>query len=669
MADGFQPKFVDLVRNYTTNVGTDDFVLGPAVNGFASFTDACAVGDQFYYSAIGIDNPGETEVGRGTLLAGGVIRREPFSGTRTHFKSGTKAVALVAAAEWFAEVDAVRSSGAGMLNVKAFGAAGDSDADRSSGTDDTAAIQAALDAIGARGGGTLFVPDGHYKVSSYLTLPKSVKISMSAGAVIVATHAGGGGASAGENLRNGSVFYSNWPSNGSTPAHIVIEGGMVRCANGANEGAAFYDNCGTFIRLRGVRAYAFKYGFVFDQSELVDVVECDISSAASGGACIWIVNGSSLTAGNQGTFSNRISVKRSQINAAPSVYGILDDGGTTHAFSDNNYNGCLNHIRAAGVLGLTVEGGEFESAAGAPIWLDFLALDGHGVGSCSQAHFDAPVIVPSGTNPCIHIQAAGNLIFSAPFLGNTTSPKIVGTGNAYALYSVGAVNAGGGATFDGKATHHWEVGNTGGAVVQNSNIALAVPTLDVAGEVTAANIGSAAAREESDFLLAVNDLSDIGSGIGAARNLRTAHVLAQSASPVSHTGDTAEVILASVVVPANSMGPNGRLNIEADFSINSSSTAKTLAAKFGGVTLLSVSPNQAVFDLFEARVTNRSAADAQRWAAKRINGSTNATTAAGTSAVDTTQDVTVEITGQLASAADTVTLESFQVILYPGDAA
>ena len=102
MADGFQPKFVDLVRNYTTSVGTDDFVLGPAVNGFGSFTDACADGDQFYYSAIGIDNPGETEVGRGTLLAGGVIGRDPFSGTRTHFKSGTKAVALVAAAEWFA---------------------------------------------------------------------------------------------------------------------------------------------------------------------------------------------------------------------------------------------------------------------------------------------------------------------------------------------------------------------------------------------------------------------------------------------------------------------------------------------------------------------------------------------------------------------------------------
>jgi hypothetical protein len=47
MADGFQPKFADLVRNFTTTTGLDDFVLGPAVNGFASFADACAIGDSF----------------------------------------------------------------------------------------------------------------------------------------------------------------------------------------------------------------------------------------------------------------------------------------------------------------------------------------------------------------------------------------------------------------------------------------------------------------------------------------------------------------------------------------------------------------------------------------------------------------------------------------------
>jgi hypothetical protein len=101
MADPFQPKFVDLVRNTTTTTGTGNFTLGPAVSGYTSFTAACQVGDGFYYSAIGIDKPQEREVGRGTLLAGGQISRDPIGGAKTNFTNGTKSVALIAAAEWY----------------------------------------------------------------------------------------------------------------------------------------------------------------------------------------------------------------------------------------------------------------------------------------------------------------------------------------------------------------------------------------------------------------------------------------------------------------------------------------------------------------------------------------------------------------------------------------
>jgi hypothetical protein len=101
MADPFQPKFVDLVRNTTTTTGTGNFVLGPAVSGYTSFTAACQVGDSFYYSTIGIDKPQEREVGRGTLLSGGIISRDPVSGAKTNFTNGTKSIALIAAAEWY----------------------------------------------------------------------------------------------------------------------------------------------------------------------------------------------------------------------------------------------------------------------------------------------------------------------------------------------------------------------------------------------------------------------------------------------------------------------------------------------------------------------------------------------------------------------------------------
>jgi hypothetical protein len=110
MADPFQPKFVDLVRNYSTTVGTGNFLLGPAVNGYTSFTAACAVGDSFYYAALGVDKPAEREVGRGTLLSGGAISRAPIGGATTNFTSGTKSIALIAAAEWFNSVQAAAAA-------------------------------------------------------------------------------------------------------------------------------------------------------------------------------------------------------------------------------------------------------------------------------------------------------------------------------------------------------------------------------------------------------------------------------------------------------------------------------------------------------------------------------------------------------------------------------
>lgn len=138
MADGFEPRFVDLVRNFTTTQGTGDFALGSAVSGFSSFTSALADGDRFYYSAIGIDNPGEREIGRGTLLSGGKVRREPIGGAATNFSSGTKTVALVVPAEWFAAADQAAARTDDVALAAAYGATGDGVAD------DSAAIADAL---------------------------------------------------------------------------------------------------------------------------------------------------------------------------------------------------------------------------------------------------------------------------------------------------------------------------------------------------------------------------------------------------------------------------------------------------------------------------------------------------------------------------------------------
>jgi hypothetical protein len=59
--------------------------------------------------------------------------------------------------------------GSWVKDVKDFGAKGDSDVNASTGTDDSAAIQAAVAAVEAQGGGVIFFPAGCYKVITPIT--------------------------------------------------------------------------------------------------------------------------------------------------------------------------------------------------------------------------------------------------------------------------------------------------------------------------------------------------------------------------------------------------------------------------------------------------------------------------------------------------------------------
>lgn len=67
-----------------------------------------------------------------------------------------------------ATIDAAKFKGGPHFDVKAYGAAGDGVAD------DTAEIQAAIDACAAAGGGTVYVPPGNYLISGTLNLSSGV---------------------------------------------------------------------------------------------------------------------------------------------------------------------------------------------------------------------------------------------------------------------------------------------------------------------------------------------------------------------------------------------------------------------------------------------------------------------------------------------------------------
>jgi hypothetical protein len=263
----------------------------------------------------------------------------------------------------------------GSINVKWFGAKGDGV------TDDTAAIQAALNTINALGGGTLFFPRGTYIISAYLTLPKNITVKGEGknATIIKATHAGGGGANLGENIRNGTAFYSNWTSNASTWVGIVIRDLSIWNSNAAtSQGAAFYDNCGSGILIDNVETEGFKYSVIFDQTEIGDITDCNFNCTTPNGRCTWFVNGSILRAGNTAGFTNRVGVSRTQLNAGDTTVDLhVSDGGTEHYFGPgNNYNGGRYGLRLAGVGTFQINGGEFEVTGPQSIYCDYIAADG-----------------------------------------------------------------------------------------------------------------------------------------------------------------------------------------------------------------------------------------------------------------------------------------------------
>jgi hypothetical protein len=142
-------------------------------------------------------------------------------------------------------------------------------------------------------------------------------------------------------------------------------------------------------------------------------------------------------------------------------------------------------------------------------------------------------------------------------------------------------------------------------------------------------------------------------------------VLAQSAVSVSHTGDLLEITLATITVPAGAMGANGCVIVEAQFSYPNSANVKTLRIKFGGTTVANTAPTSSLQTNFRSRIQNRNATNSQ--VAVNVGAASygNSTGAIVTSAINTTAAVNITITVQLASAAETVVLESYLVILHP----
>ena len=143
----------------------------------------------------------------------------------------------------------------------------------------------------------------------------------------------------------------------------------------------------------------------------------------------------------------------------------------------------------------------------------------------------------------------------------------------------------------------------------------------------------------------------------------SSRVLAKSGVAVSNTGSTSEFTFATITIPANAIGPNGQVEIIALWSYTNSANAKTVRNRFGGTQINSITATTTANIQSYIRLGNRNAANSQFVSGQGSAGGGfgSSATALGTAAIDTTAAVDITLTGQLASAAETITLESYLV--------
>lgn len=360
---------------------------------------------------------------------------------------------------------------------------------RTSTTDMTGYLQAAINHVENEGGGCLCLPAGTYQVNGSILLKKKVTIEGAGQRGSILLHTG-----------TGNCLESIWDINSSTPVHIAVRSlGIVNNAGGSNTGGGIYERGGTYVELKDLLIENFKYGIILNQSELVDIDLCTIQMQSL--ASIWLVNGYDLTQAAESGYTNRISVTRCQLNGALSESGegycILDDGGVCHAFRDNNYNGSGTHIRAAGVVNLLVSGGEFEAATGDIIHFTSTRRsgvpNGGGVGGCTAVVIENCGLFPTVNNSSVQIDNCEHLTLLGNFFGNANNAAVAavsGMANANKVTEAGSATTNVGPLFDGPgstATRFYSTtaGLFGSATYDPPSLALgasgAIQTMTVTG--------------------------------------------------------------------------------------------------------------------------------------------------------------------------------------------
>lgn len=219
----------------------------------------------------------------------------------------------------------------------------------------------------------------------------------------------------------GDGIQSTWPINSSTAVWSGVRDMAFVSTNVASTGGGFVDVGGSYIDLYNVYSSGFKYGIVFDQTEISSIEKSELISG-DGNVGIWLVNGADHTAGASPGFTNRIVINDNQLNAsANSLWNIQNDGGGSHTITNNNFNGGLGGVRIAGAAGVILTGNECEGHTQYPIFLTDTTLSGT---------YRGPVQSPIVEVNTISDATAGSHVYLDAVVGGSVSHNAFGQSNA-----------------------------------------------------------------------------------------------------------------------------------------------------------------------------------------------------------------------------------------------
>lgn len=141
--------------------------------------------------------------------------------------------------------------------------------------------------------------------------------------------------------------------------------------------------------------------------------------------------------------------------------------------------------------------------------------------------------------------------------------------------------------------------------------------------------------------------------------------LFQNNTPFALTGTTVETTVYTVPVPAGLLGPSGRLEFDSAWTNTANGTTKLAPIRINGTLIRSISSGSNLYT--DSKCILRAAGSTS---SQFTTGTTTvyspyyvSTVAALATTFDTTAPLTITATLQLASAADTITLQAFSITL------